>query len=376
MAKLRPLVLPVLIAVLALIVYDRKIRREMIDFGVYRQAAARTVHAEPLYRAEDGHYQFKYLPVFALAMRPLAAVDQDTAQMLWFALSVGLLASLVRWSVVALPERRWSERALSWVTVLLMAKFFGHELTLGQTNLLLGALLVGALLAVQIDSPLVGAVLVGLAVFVKPYAMLFVPWLAVTQGLLPAALSIGVVAAGLLVPAVVYGWAGNLDLLAGWLRTVTDSTAPNLLGNDNISLAAMWAKWIGPGQLATSLATVTGVGGLALVFFSWRRRQGVFAPEYLEFALLMLLIPLLSPQGWDYVLLLATPAVVCLVDRWRELSAAWRWPMAAAVVLMCLTQFDLMGRLLYGRFMELSVVSVCALAIAVGLTHLRWRRLA
>ena len=49
------------------------------------------------------------------------------------------------------------------------------------------------------------------------------------------------------------------------------------------------------------------------------------APEYLECALLMLLIPLVSPQGWDYVLLLATPAVVCLVDRWREFPTIWRW---------------------------------------------------
>jgi hypothetical protein len=48
------------------------------------------------------------------------------------------------------------------------------------------------------------------------------------------------------------------------------------------------------------------------------RRRTVREPAYLEFGLLMLLIPLLSPQGWDYVLLVATPAVMILVDRWRE----------------------------------------------------------
>ena len=35
-----------------------------------------------------------------------------------------------------------------------------------------------------------------------------------------------------------------------------------------------------------------------------------------------------------------------------------------------------MGRTLYGQFMALSVISVCALAIAVALVHARWRRLA
>ena len=78
------------------------------------------------------------------------------------------------------------------------------------------------------------------------------------------------------------------------------------------------------------------------------------APEYLECALLMLLIPLVSPQGWDYVLLLATPAVVCLVDRWRELTRLWQWGLGVALALMCLTMFDVMGRALYGQFMALS----------------------
>jgi hypothetical protein len=115
---------------------------------------------------------------------------------------------------------------------------------------------------------------------------------------------------------------------------------------------------------------------LALVVIAWRKRQHVVEPEYLEFALLMLLIPLLSPQGWDYVLLLAAPALLCIVDRWRDLAPVWRWGLAAAVGLMCLTIFDLMGRTLYGRFMGLSIVSVCALATAAGLVHLRWRQLA
>ena len=90
----------------------------------------------------------------------------------------------------------------------------------------------------------------------------------------------------------------------------------------------------------------------------------------------MLLVPLVSPQGWDYVLLLATPAVVCLVDRWRELTLPWRAGLATALMLMGLTMFDLMGRTLYNRFMGLSLISVCALALAAGLAHVRRRRLA
>ena len=376
LAKLRPFLLPLVLAVLAIVVYNKRVQHEMVDFTTWRQAAARGLHAEPLYRPEDGHYQFKYFPAFALMMAPFAVLDLETGKMIWFAVSFGLLAAFLRWSIAALPERRQSERTLLWIALVLMAKFYAHELLLGQTNLLLGSLLVAALLAIQIDQPVMAGGLVGAAAFVKPYALVVLPWLVVTQGAAAGAMAGAIVLTGLVAPAAVYGWQGNHDLLVGRYRSVTDSTAPNLLGNDNVSLAAMWAKWLGPGRLAAALTLATGAGALALVVAAWRRRRGVSTPEYLEFALLMLLVPLLSPQGWDYVLLLGTPAVVCLVDRWRELGRPWQWLLGVALALMCLTMFDVMGRTLYGGFMALSVISVCALGVAVGLVHLRWRKLA
>ena len=141
-ARLRPFALLALI-VLAVVVYNTRVRHEMIDFITWRQAAVRALDAEPLYRPEDGHYQFKYFPMFAVMMAPFGVVDQDTGKMLWFAIEVGLLAALLRWSIAALPERRLSQGTLLVFAIVLMAKFYAHELLLGQTNLLLGALLAG-----------------------------------------------------------------------------------------------------------------------------------------------------------------------------------------------------------------------------------------
>ena len=367
---------PLIVASLAAVMFTARVHREMVDFGVYRTAAIRATSAEPLYRTSDGHYQFKYLPAFAIVMTPFGRLDAEAAKVIWFALSVGLLTALVRWSVRALPERRRTERVLLWLAVILMAKFYAHELTLGQTNIVLGVLLVGALLAVQIDQPIAAGVLIGLAAFVKPYALVILPWLAVTHGMGAAGACLGVLAAGLVFPAIRYGWSGNLTLLESWSRTVTQSTAPTLLGADNISLAAMWAKWLGPGKLAAGLAVTSAAALLALTAAVWSGRKRVESPDYLEFALLMLLIPLLSPQGWDYVLLLGTPAIVCLVDRFSELSPPWRVVSAICIALMCLTIFDVMGRALYARFMGLSLVTVAAIGIAAALAHLRWRALA
>jgi hypothetical protein len=361
---------------LAAVLFLTKIRTEMVDFGVYRTAAARAVAAEPLYRADDGHYQFKYLPAFALAMAPFAAIEREAAQAIWFALSAGLLTAFVRWSVRGLPERRRSEPVLAGLAVLFMAKFYAHELTLGQTNILLGCLLAAALLAVQIDQPVVAGALIGVAAFVKPYALILLPWLAFTYGLSAALSCATVVLLGLVLPIVRYGWSGNLQLLAEWYRTVSASTVPNLTSADNVSLAAMWAKWLGPGGVAAGMTALSSLGAIALVATVWLRRLRVSSPDYLEFALLMILIPLLSPQGWDYVLLLATPAVVCLMDRWPETGIGWRAACGLALVLMSFTLFDLMGRSLYANFMAHSIVTVAAVGVAVAAAQLRWKQLA
>jgi hypothetical protein len=374
--RLRRLAWPLAFALLALVMYVARVQHEMVDFEVYRTAAVRALDAEPLYRTDDGHYQFKYLPAFALAMAPFAWMGPEAAKVVWYALSVGLLWVFVSWSIRALPDRRRSTQALAWLSILLMAKFYAHELNLGQTNILLGVVLVASLIAAQRERPVLAGVLVGFGIFVKPYAVILLAWLPLAAGASGVVAAIAVLGAGLALPAVVYGWQGNLDLVLAWYRTVTDTTAPNLLVAENVSLATMWAKWIGVGTLAARLAVLTTLAALAGVAWAMRQRARVPSPLYLEFGVLMLLVPLISPQGWDYVLLVATPAIVCLVDRCGDVTLPWRITTVVALGFMSFTIFDLLGRALYSRLMEVNIVSVCALVLLVCLIHLRSRAVA
>jgi hypothetical protein len=103
----------------------------------------------------------------------------------------------------------------------------------------------------------------------------------------------------------------------------------------------------------------------------WRRH--VAEPNYLETAYFCVLIPLLSPQGWDYVLLLGLPGYMCLVDRWRDLSPGWRTIAVVGFLLTSFLVFDLMGRTVYIRLVNLSASSVGAVLIAACLIRLRWK---
>jgi hypothetical protein len=184
----------------------------------------------------------------------------------------------------------------------------------------------------------------------------------------------GALAALLLLPAVRYGWSGNLRLLAGWWHTVTATTAPNLTNPDNVSIGSMFAKYLGPGGAATILGAFTAMALLAAAAVVIMGRGRLETPEALEGSLLLLLIPLLSPQGWDYVLLISTPAVMILLDRLPALPRGLRYATGAAIAIVALAIYDLIGRDAYAAFMQLSIVTICAIIEMAALVTLRFRR--
>jgi hypothetical protein len=353
--------------------FPDRLSRKMPDLEVYWTAAARAHNAEPLYRPEDGHYQFKYLPAFAVLTAPAARVPLGRAKSAWFVISVMLVVLLLASSLSLLPELRRPAWWLVTATLVVMLKFYGHELILGQMNALFAAIVVFAIVALRYGREAIAGVLLALAIVVKPYAVLFAPWiLARRRAPSIAALGLGTLALVTL-PALVYGLAGDIELHAAWWRTVTESTAPNLTNADNVSIAAMWAKWIGASRAATWLSALSGAALVAAVVFVFVRRRTSQFPDGLEAALLLTCIPLLSPQGWDYVFLVATPAVMFVLNYFRDLPRAMQAAAAAALVLIGFTLYDIMGRAAYSTFMMLSVVTVCFFVIAAALVTIRTR---
>jgi hypothetical protein len=306
---------------------------------------------------------------------PLAWMSEETSKTVWFAVSFALVVVFVQTLVTGLPQTRMHRSVLAGWTVVVLAKFFVRELSLGQTNALLGVLLLPSIVGASRHPRLAGA-LAGAAVFVKPYAIVLLPWLMLTQAPSATVAWVGALAIGLVLPVAVYGWTTNLHLLRDWYRTVADTTAPNLLHPDNVSLASMFAKWIGAGTAASVLAVVTGLALVALAAWVALRRTRVSNPAYLECGLLMLLIPLLSPQGWDYVLLLAAPVVIMAIDRWSAMSLPLQIA-AVAVGVVFATPLRLFVDVdTYNLVMATAFVSVAAVMLVIVAVDLRRRMLA
>jgi len=363
-----------LAALVALFAY--KIAAKMPDFEVYWRAGGRAAAAEPLYREEDEHFRLKYLPAFAVLAIPAAMLPLPGAKAIWFGISVALIPVLLALSIGLLPTRHRPAWTLALITFVLMAKFYGHELVLGQVNVLFAVIVIAGVQLVASGRPVAAGLLFALAMIIKPYAVLFLPWLAAGRAMRALALAAAGLLTALVLPMPLYGWQGTVALHRDWWRTVTESTAPNLLNADNVSLAAMYAKWMGSAGVATALAAGTSAALLAIAAATLFRRRGLARPEGLEAALLLTLIPLLSPQGWDYVFLIATPAIVFFVNYNRDLPAGLRVGAWFALVLVAFTLYDVVGKRAYSYFMAWSVVSVCYLVLFATVVVLRWRKIA
>jgi Glycosyltransferase family 87 len=366
----------ILLLALAVWVFVYKAAPRMPDFEVYWRAASRAAHAEPLYRPTDGHFQFKYLPAFAVLAIPIAVMPVQPAKLFWFALSVVLLVLLLQLNLRLPPTLRVSSRWLVFMTIITLGKFYAHELVLGQVNMLFAVIATAMLLSLRTGREATAGGLAALAIVVKPYAVLFLPWLAGRRNLTSIlAAGLGLIIA-LVLPVCLYGISGNIALHREWWRTVTETTAPNLSIYDNVSLAAIYFRWVGPGDLSARLAFATAIVLLVVAAIVFLGRRGVTFPEALEAGLLLVLMPLLSPQGWDYVFLIATPAIVYLIN-YRDLAPrAWQVIIPVTLVTIGLSLFDVMGRKAYYAFLRMSGISLCFVVVIAALCVLRWRKIA
>jgi hypothetical protein len=370
----RPIVGLAIVVLVAALVLAFTVSPKMPDFEVYWRAASRALAGEPLYRPEDGHWLFKYLPVFALVTAPMAWLPVQAAKAIWFSATLAALMLLLHVSLSLLPRLRKPGWWLVVATLVVMGKFYAHELTLGQSNLLMAAAAAGALLAMKRHREVLAGALAVVAIVLKPYAVILLPWLLARRKLgsiVSAAVGLTV---ALLLPMARYGVEGAVRLHLDWWHTVVTSIEPNLLNADNVSWVAMYSRWFGPGPAARWFAAGTTFVAFALVIDVYRRRRSIAFPELLEGGLLLTLIPFLSPQGWDYTLLVATPAVLCLVNHEQELPGVLRLGAIAAMAVVGLTIYDVMGRALYSAFMEQSGITIAFLVILASLIALRRRQ--
>ncbi|MCX6565444.1 MAG: glycosyltransferase family 87 protein [Candidatus Aminicenantes bacterium] len=365
-----------LLILAAAAVYLLGIRHDMTDFGVCYRAGDRILSAETLYRETDEHLQFKYAPAAALFYAPFSALPWEAAKVAWFIVMTGCLAGILRilsrWAAGRGMTARWP---LVW-TVAVMAKCLGREFELGQVNILILLLLVLMLRETMAGREATAGLFWGLSLLFKPYGLIFVPYLILKKRGKVLGFGAAALLAGLLIPVVVYGWRGNMTVLVEWVRTLFASTPGLLLVGDNASLYAFIAKIFG---LSDSGAMIGGgfiaaaLGVLLLLMILQRKKEKIAGTEYAEVSVLMMLIPMLSPLGWNYNYLYGLPAVLILMTILPRFGRIERAVVIVNFILIGGTLREILGKAAF-RFYTWHALVVPGFLVIFGMIFLARRR--
>ncbi|MGD8534649.1 MAG: glycosyltransferase family 87 protein, partial [Candidatus Aminicenantes bacterium] len=316
--RARKILLIILVFLAFFLIYQFFVKKDMTDFGVCYTAGKRIVKGEMLYQISDGHLQFKYFPASAAIFSVLTLFPFEMAKMLWYFLELTLLFLCLTISYDLLPEKHKKRGFVVALTFLVLLKFIGREMELGQINVLMAFLLIMMVKALVERKDKQAGFLWGFSLIFKPYALVFLPYFILKKKIKAVASGLGILMASFVLPVFFYGFGQSFFVLKEWQRTLSLST-PSLLDHyDNSSVFAFFLKnlpadknewaWI------LSLCTALLLGFCLLWIMESGKKKRVIQPVVLESSFLFIMIPFFSPLSWYYNYLYAILAVVFLIN--------------------------------------------------------------
>jgi len=381
LSRSRKLLLLAAFAVVAAAAYVLRVGDDLIDFEVDFVAGTRLLAGEGLYPGTDGHFAYKYLPGAAVLEMPFALLPWTVAKPLFYALIACCLLLSLRLAYGLLPPGPKRRPVLAVWTFVILAKYLLREIDLGQINLILLTLLllaVSRLLPAGSGSAARRDVTAGVcwaaATTLKPYGLVFLPYLVVTRRFRPLVAGLLAMLALALPPVVFLGPAGTAAAYADWARSLSESTPSLMTHVDNTSLPAFFARLAESGPVAAAL-TVVAVGGVGLlVLLVVLRGRDLERAVVLDGAILIGLIPLLAPLGWNYMLLMFVPGVMLLLYHLDRFARPWRLLLVADLATIALAISNVIGGRVHQTFEAWSIPTI-QFALLVGyLAALRFKR--
>ncbi len=116
------------------------------------------------------------------------------------------------------------------------------------------------------------------------------------------------------------------------------------------------------------------VVGAAFLWMMWKGKEaGLEKPEVLEFSYLFILIPLLSPLGWNYNYLFSLLAVVILLNHIGSFSSLGRSILIVNFVVIGASLMEILGEEVFKFYTGYSLVVLNYLIVLFFLLYLRIR---
>lgn len=357
-----------------LAVYQFYVKKDMSDFGVCYRGGQRIVRGETLYRTTDGHLQYKYSPASAVFFSFFTLFPYELAKLIWYFLELIFLFLVLFLCYDFLPRKEKPKAFVIVFSFMVLAKFIGREIELGQVNIFILFLLLMMARAALERKDIQAGLFFGFSLFFKPYALVFLPYFLLKKRFKLTASALSVLALGFLLPVIFYGLKKNIIVLKEWQKTLSQST-PSLLGRyDNASLYAFFLKNLS-GPKGPTAAFIISFAVLICFSFLWMmvlaKRKKLEKPEVLELSFLFILIPLFSPLAWHYNYLYSALAVAFLLNSIGKIPLSHRIILIANFFAIGASLREILEKQAFRFYTQHALVVVSYLIILVYLFYSR-----
>jgi len=373
--KARNILIIILVFLFFLLVYNYFVKKDMSDFGVCYQGGERILKGETLYQVSDGHLQYKYSPVSAVFFSLFVLFPYELAKVIWYFLELYFLFMALAISYNILPLKLKKKGSVLVLSFLVLAKFIGREIELGQVNIFITFILIMMLKALLEEKDIKAGLFWGFSLFFKPYALVFLPYFILKKRLKLVGSGFGVIFLGIIFPVFFYGLKQNMVVLKEWYTTLSQSTPQLLAQYDNASIHAFFLKNLpadnGNLVLIFILCAVFLIGFSFLWMMYLGNRENSLKPEVLESSFLFILIPLISPLAWNYNYLYSLLAVVFLLNFIGRFPKIHRYIIISNMIIIVGSLQEILGKVSFHFYTQHSLVVISYLIILFYLFYAR-----
>ncbi|MEZ5197291.1 MAG: glycosyltransferase family 87 protein [Bacteroidales bacterium] len=280
----------------------------LADFEVYYKSAQRLLAGENLFRIpEDDFYVFKYSPTSALYFIPFTIFSFATAKIIyWFTLS-GIMIYGFYLSAKLTASQYWIKNfakinTLVLLAILILIVHIQRELHLGQVNHILLVLYILAAYFYQNKRPKHSALFLAISLFIKPFALIFIPYFIVKKNYQAIVVFIISVIVLFFLPLLFYSFPEFLQQSTLWFDElmIELNNKQDLLQEANHTIFSILARYT-PVRLITFTPVLIKTYQIALlsliavsIWWFINKGKNIQNSGVAEFALLISMIPLLS----------------------------------------------------------------------------------
>lgn len=384
-----------IVLVIVILGYLRNSVLHFNDFKVTYRAAERALKQENLYNKADGHYIFKYSPIFAVAVSPLGKIPYSFASIIWLFSMCLCLYYIVRMGKFMVMGDKSPPQYFYFLTIVLTSKFLAREFWLGQTDFLQLLLLFLFINFYYRKKEIWGGLFLALSAMIKLTPLIFLPYFLYRKRFLLIIYTLAFVSLFLFLPALIYGWQRNISLLKDWYSFMSYSSPPLLAVDLNQSIFGLFLRLFTPSIYQVNILTLNSnlvmtiiyvviiISCLFLLFLSRYgkniQKQLIHHRETFEFSLLLIFMNLFSPLGWvqnfsssllAYMVLVYYSFTIEFKDKTTNIL------LLLSFILTTFINFETVGRRINDLSLYYSFITWGIIIVTFSLFQLRLRKIA